>query len=149
MEGFQTFNLSLRRYIKETNLALMKLTDNQLEITTKRTIMENEQMSSDLATVSRSTEKLIGKNEELLQEHSAMRLSLELSHQMGVDLEKRNKAYQRTIKSLLNRLKDQEESRRGTEKLLTDKDMGLEDTVVGRGRLCSPRHKLPFVLSSV
>ena len=49
--------------IKETNLSLMKLTDNQLEITTKRTIMENEQMSSDLATVSRSTEKLINKNE--------------------------------------------------------------------------------------
>jgi hypothetical protein len=35
--------------IRETKQQMMKLTDNQLEITTKRTIMENEQMSNELA----------------------------------------------------------------------------------------------------
>eukprot|EP00955_Chlamydomonas_euryale_P096923 365042-Chlamydomonas_euryale.AAC.28 len=43
--------------IKETKIAMMKLTDNQLEMTTKRTIMENEQMSLELAYQSRQTEK--------------------------------------------------------------------------------------------
>lgn len=110
--------------IKETNLSLMKLTDNQLEITTKRTIMENEQMSADLATVSRSTEKLINKNDDLIKEHSALRISLELSKQMGADLEKRSRAYQRTIKSLLHRLKENEERRRLSER---DRDRRHED----------------------
>lgn len=115
--------------IKETNLSLMRLTDNQLEITTKRTIMENEMMSSDLATVSRSTEKLIDKNEELIQEHGAMRISLELSKQMGSDLEKRGHAYQRTVKSLLHRLKENEETRRVSERDRTHKDDAVDHAV--------------------
>eukprot|EP00967_Tisochrysis_lutea_P078255 scaffold106497_cov15-Tisochrysis_lutea.AAC.1 len=36
--------------------------DNQLEMTTKRTIMENEQMSVELSYQSRQTEKLMSKN---------------------------------------------------------------------------------------
>ena len=48
--------------IKETKLQMMKLTDNQLEMTTKRTIMENEQMSIELSYQSRQTEKLLNKN---------------------------------------------------------------------------------------
>ena len=36
--------------------------DNQLEMTTKRTIMENEQMSVELSYQSRQTEKLLSKN---------------------------------------------------------------------------------------
>jgi hypothetical protein len=36
--------------------------DNQLEMTTKRTIMENEQMSIELSYQSRQTEKLMSKN---------------------------------------------------------------------------------------
>ena len=115
--------------IKETNLSLMKLTDNQLEITTKRTIMENEQMSSDLAIASRSTEKLINKNEELIQEHSDIRISLELSKEMGTALEKRSRAYQRTIKSLLHRLKENEETRRVSERDRNDKDEEIDDVV--------------------
>jgi len=37
-------------------------TDNQLEMTTKRTIMENEQMSIELSYQSRQTEKLMAHN---------------------------------------------------------------------------------------
>lgn len=40
----------------------MRCADNQLEMTTKRTIMENEQMSIELSYQSRQTEKLMGKN---------------------------------------------------------------------------------------
>ncbi len=52
--------------IKETKLQMMKLTDNQLEMTTKRTIMENEQMSIELSYQSRQTEKLLTKNSKLV-----------------------------------------------------------------------------------
>ena len=35
--------------LRETKANLLKMTDNQLDTTTKRTIAENEQMSSELA----------------------------------------------------------------------------------------------------
>lgn len=59
--------------IKETKANMMKLTDNQLETTTKRTIMENEQMSSELAYQSRQTEKLLQKNLKLLEDNAALK----------------------------------------------------------------------------
>jgi hypothetical protein len=49
---------------------MMKLTDNQLETTTKRTIMENEQMSSELSYQSRQTEVLLQKNLKLQEENA-------------------------------------------------------------------------------
>ncbi len=38
-------------------------------MTTKRTIMENEQMSIELSYQSRQTEKLLGKNAALIEEN--------------------------------------------------------------------------------
>ena len=55
--------------IKETKRTMEKLTDNQLETTTKRTIMENEQMASELAYQSRQTENLLAKNKKLLEDN--------------------------------------------------------------------------------
>ena len=44
--------------LRETKANLLKMTDNQLDTTTKRTIAENEQMSSELAWQSKETEKV-------------------------------------------------------------------------------------------
>ena len=52
-----------------------KLTDNQLETTTKRTIMENEQMASELAYQSRQTENLLTKNKKLLEDNLSLKRS--------------------------------------------------------------------------
>ena len=93
--------------IKETKIQMMKLTDNQLEMTTKRTIMENEQMSIELAYQSRQTEKLLAKNQLVMEENSDLRRQLELSKQTEEELAKRNNVYQKTIKSLLTKLKEQ------------------------------------------
>ena len=54
--------------LRETKANLLKMTDNQLDTTTKRTIAENEQMSSELAWQSKETEKLIRKNDKLAGE---------------------------------------------------------------------------------
>lgn len=88
--------------IRETKTHMMKLTDNQLEITTKRTIMENEQMSSELAYQSRQTEKLLEKNQQLLSESGNMRREIELARQTQNELAKRNFIYQKTIGSLVS-----------------------------------------------
>eukprot|EP00798_Chlamydomonas_sp_ICE-L_P009811 gene9811-7699_t len=89
--------------IKETKIQMMKLTDNQLEMTTKRTIMENEQMSIELGYQSRQTEKLLGRNSGLVDENRDLRRQLELSKQTEEELAKRNNVYQKTIKSLCQR----------------------------------------------
>eukprot|EP00238_Polyblepharides_amylifera_P010930 CAMPEP_0196590072 /NCGR_PEP_ID=MMETSP1081-20130531/65461_1 /TAXON_ID=36882 /ORGANISM="Pyramimonas amylifera, Strain CCMP720" /LENGTH=518 /DNA_ID=CAMNT_0041913055 /DNA_START=52 /DNA_END=1605 /DNA_ORIENTATION=+ len=101
--------------IKETKANMMKLTDNQLETTTKRTIMENEQMSSELAYQSRQTEKLLHKNVSLVDETATLKRSLELSKQTEGELAKRNHVYQKTIKTLLAKLKQQDVAKRDEE----------------------------------
>ncbi|EFJ51363.1 hypothetical protein VOLCADRAFT_103408 [Volvox carteri f. nagariensis] len=93
--------------IKETKLQMMKLTDNQLEMTTKRTIMENEQMSIELSYQSRQTEKLLNKNSKLTEENAELRRQLELSKQTEEELARRNNLYQKTIKTLLGKLQEQ------------------------------------------
>ncbi len=77
--------------------------DNQLEMTTKRTIMENEQMSIELHYQSRQTEKLMNKNMVLLEENQDLRQQLALSKQTQEELARRNNVYQKTIKSLVSR----------------------------------------------
>ena len=44
----------------------IRIRPGQLDTTTKRTIAENEQMSSELAWQSRETEKLIRRNDKLV-----------------------------------------------------------------------------------
>ena len=67
--------------LRETKANLLKMTDNQLDTTTKRTIAENEQMSSELAWQSKETEKLIRRNEKLVSENAALKRELSLQKQ--------------------------------------------------------------------
>lgn len=113
--------------IRETKANMMKLTDNQLETTTKRTILENEQMASELAYQSRQTEKLMKQNQHMLAEHAAMRRSAELSKQTETELAKRNHVYQKTIRNLLEKLKHQEESKRMDEAGLQQADDEMDE----------------------
>eukprot|EP00240_Pyramimonas_obovata_P004772 CAMPEP_0118924344 /NCGR_PEP_ID=MMETSP1169-20130426/2521_1 /TAXON_ID=36882 /ORGANISM="Pyramimonas obovata, Strain CCMP722" /LENGTH=416 /DNA_ID=CAMNT_0006865445 /DNA_START=354 /DNA_END=1601 /DNA_ORIENTATION=+ len=105
--------------IKETKQNMEKLTDNQLETTTKRTIMENEQMASELAYQSRQTENLLTKNKKLLEDNLSLKRTLELSKQTEGELAKRNHVYQKTIKTLLAKLKQQDAAKRDDEEELT------------------------------
>ena len=79
--------------LRETKSNLLKMTDNQLDTTTKRTIAENEQMSSELAwqvgelfpthlfclpsyplpRQSKETEKLIRRNDKLVRSNARSR----------------------------------------------------------------------------
>lgn len=76
-------------------------------MTTKRTIMENEQMSIELTYQSRQTEKLMTKNSVLGEENADLRRQLVLARQTEEELARRNSVYQKTIKSLLQKLQQQ------------------------------------------
>jgi FtsZ-binding cell division protein ZapB len=105
VEDKDRWKKEMAQKIKETKAQMMKLTDNQLEVTTKRTIMENEQMSSELSYQSRQTEKLLEKNRKLLEENGDYRRQVDLYKQTETELAKRNHVYQKTIKTLLGKLK--------------------------------------------
>ena len=65
--------------IKETKQNLLSMTEDQLHTTTKRTIMENEQLVSELQYQSKEAEKLASRNASLGKENADLRLSLRVS----------------------------------------------------------------------
>jgi len=128
--------------IREAKEAFMKLTDEQLEATTKKTITENEQMASELTFQNRDTEKLLHKNSLLVEENRLARRELELRKQTEAEMARRNHGYLKSIKSLLSKLKDMDEGRRSVEQSGRNKEEGilnqyktriqlLQDTVEG------------------
>lgn len=87
--------------VKDAKAQMMQLTDNQLELTTKRTIMENEQMASELGYQCRQTEKMLHKNEILLDENAQIKIQMELAKQTQDELAQRNLTYQRALQKLV------------------------------------------------
>lgn len=56
----------MQRSVKETREILKLRTKDQLDTTTKRTIMENEQMATEIHFQSKETEKLLDRNNKLM-----------------------------------------------------------------------------------
>ena len=128
---------------------LLVKTQNKLEYTTRRTIMENEMMSAELGYQNKQTEKLVKINEDLEKENQQMQREMELCRQAEEELVKKNYQFQKTIKMMNIKLQAQElssqdikalEEARGTEagdsKEATDKNVkALEE------KLHALRHK--------
>lgn len=110
--------------LRETKANLLKMTDNQLDTTTKRTIAENEQMSSELAWQSKETEKLIRKNDKLQADNQGLRRQLSLHQQTQEEFAKKVHVYQKTIKTLLAKLNNLDQTKRA--ELETLRSEGLE-----------------------
>lgn len=94
--------------IKETKQNLLSMTENQLHNTTKRTIMENEQMISELQYQSKESEKLLIKNKVLEEEKIHQRLELQLHSDMEKKYAKRTHYYQQVIKKLEEKIAEYE-----------------------------------------
>lgn len=102
--------------IREAKEAFMRLTDNQLEATTKKTMQENEQMASELAFQNHETERLLQKNSKLADENRNAKRELTLHKQTEAEMARRNHAYLKTIKTLLSKLKSLDVQKRELEK---------------------------------
>merc|ERR1711959_181660 len=87
---------------------LLRMTNNQLEFTTRRTIQENEMMTAELGYQNKQTEKLVKINEQLERDNQEMRLDMELCRQAEEELVKKNYQFQKTIKMMQIKLKAQE-----------------------------------------
>jgi len=97
--------------LRETKANLLKMTDNQLDTTTKRTIAENEQMASELAWQSKEAEKLIRRNDKLAGDNGALRRELELARGTEAEMAKKVNVYQKTLDTLMTKLSALEASK--------------------------------------
>ena len=86
--------------VKATRLSLMRLTDDQLETTTKRVIAQNERASSELADISRDANALIDKTDQLSAEHSTFGRELTLQRALVRNTEVREKDLRRCVDAL-------------------------------------------------
>jgi len=90
----------MQRSIKETREMLKAKTKDQLELTTRRTIMENEQMATELHFQSRETERLIDRNQQLMEENAQLRRNLLIHKDLESELARRTHVYQKLIKKM-------------------------------------------------
>jgi len=86
--------------VKATRLSLMRLTDDQLETTTKRVIAQNERASSELADISKDANDLIDKTDQLSAEHSTFGRELTLQRLLVRNTEVREKDLRRCVDAL-------------------------------------------------
>jgi len=86
--------------VKATRLSLMRLTDDQLETTTKRVIAQNERASSELADISKDANDLIDKTDQLSAEHSTFGRELTLQRLLVRNTEAREKDLRRCVDAL-------------------------------------------------
>jgi hypothetical protein len=102
--------------IKETKQNLLSMTEDQLHTTTKRTIMENEQMTTELQYQSRETERLLRMNTKLRGDNKKLKRSVELTEEAGREYAKKTHFYQKLIKKLHEKIKDQDDGKSNNNK---------------------------------
>jgi len=95
----------MQKNIKETREYLKARTKDQLDSTTKRTIMENEQMATELHFQSKETERLLDRNQQLMDENGQLRRNLQIHKDLENELARRTHVYQKLIKKMGQRAK--------------------------------------------
>jgi hypothetical protein len=96
------------RKIRETKLSLLSMTEDQLHTTTKRTIMENEQMNTELDYQSARTVSLLKVADGLEASNKTLKRQLELDDDERRLLMQRGRTRQRQIGKLTARLRELE-----------------------------------------
>lgn len=94
--------------IRETKLHLLEMTENQLHTTTKRTIMENEQMTIELQYQSKETEKLLKSNLQNIDLNMNLQRHIKLHKKVEKMLATRTYFLQKLVEQLHNELKKKE-----------------------------------------
>jgi len=90
----------MHRSIRDTRDMLRAKTKEQLDQTTKRTIMENEQMLTELHFQNREAERLLNSNNKLLEENAQLKRNLVIHKDLENELARRTHVYQKLIKKM-------------------------------------------------
>jgi hypothetical protein len=119
--------------VRATNEELMRLTDDQLEVTTKRTILENEELSMELASSSKRAEKALARSDEQRRASGETLVDLELANEMNARAARRGEKLRAEVESLIAELKLGEERLREMAVKRADDDELVQEEIVAMG----------------
>lgn len=86
--------------VKETQANLMALNEEQLQTTTRLTILQNHQLTTELDYQSKQTENLVSKNDEMTKKIEVLKLNIALHKNIEKKLAKRAYKSQKVIAEL-------------------------------------------------
>ena len=92
--------------IKKTKANLLALNDEQLQTTTRLTILQNHQLTTELEHQSKQTELLIIKNNKMKSQIETYQREIEIHKEVEKELAKRSHFCQKVIKRLKQDLND-------------------------------------------
>ncbi|KAM3129413.1 hypothetical protein pb186bvf_018487 [Paramecium bursaria] len=95
--------------IQVTKQDLLALKKEQLETTTRLTVLQNHQLTTELEYQSKQTEKLLFKNSKLQEQVTSLKRDIEIHKQVEQELAKRSHFSQKLIKKLSARIKELED----------------------------------------
>lgn len=95
--------------IKETKTELLSLNETQLKDTTKLTIQQNHQLTSELEFQSKQTETLLYKNNKMGEQIVSLKKDIEIHKQVENELAKRSHFCQKVIAKLNAKMKEHKE----------------------------------------
>lgn len=94
--------------IKETKANLLALNDEQLQTTTRLTILQNSQLTTELEFQSKQTEKLLLQNNQYKQKIETLIRDIDIHKEVEKELAKRSHFCQKVIKRLKTRVQELE-----------------------------------------
>lgn len=121
--------------IRETALSLTRLTDEQLVVTTKRAIMENESKRESLGERTRTTERLSKAHEVIAAGRRAATLEAETAARTVDEMHARERALTRRAEVLTARLRAIEDARRAVERDAKEGEDAYDAAAAEMGRL--------------
>jgi chromosome segregation ATPase len=125
--------------IKETKANLLALNDEQLQTTTRLTILQNHQLTTELEYQSKQTEQLLFKNNKMKTQIETLKRDIEIHKEVEKELAKRSHFCQKVIKRLKQQVKDLEQEKSD---ILTKKgNAGIANLKGLRSSLGSPKRK--------
>jgi chromosome segregation ATPase len=127
--------------IKETKANLLALNDEQLQTTTRLTILQNHQLTTELEYQSKQTEQLLFKNNKMKGQIETLKRDIEIHKEVEKELAKRSHFCQKVIKRLKQQVKELEQEKQDTQ--INKKGLGTLKTM--RNSLASPKKKDPLL----
>ena len=96
---------NMKEKIDETKANLKALNDEQLQTTTRLTILQNHQLTTELEYQSKQTEKLLNKNNKMQDQISSLKRDIDLHKEIESELAKKFHRSQKKIKKLNEEVK--------------------------------------------
>lgn len=113
LQATEKLNREMLRQIKMTKASLLALNDDQLQTTTRLTILQNTQLTIELEYQSKQTEQLLSKNNKMQTQIDTLNRDITIHKEVEKELAKRSHFCQKVIKQLKSEIKDLQEKQDG------------------------------------